>query len=112
LVKYIRNFAKRVRKKDSSIVLASHNIEDFLQNDISELTKPIFSIPTYRFLFYPGVLDTKNYMEVMNITPSEFKLIHKPNRGNCLFASGTNRFNLNVFAPDYKKTLFGSGGGR
>ena len=44
-IEYIRNAMKRVRKKDSSIILASQNIEDFLIPSIREFTKPLFSIP-------------------------------------------------------------------
>lgn len=53
-IEYIRNAAKRVWKKDSSIILASQNIEDFLIPGIREFTKPLFSIPTHHFLFNPG----------------------------------------------------------
>ena len=45
-IEYIRNAMKRVRKKESSIILASQNIEDFLIPEIREFTKPLFSIPT------------------------------------------------------------------
>ena len=112
MVKYVRNFAKRVRKRDSAIILASQNIEDFLAKDIAELTKPLFAIPTYRFLFYPGSIDKKLYMNLLNVNESEYKLIQSPNRGNCLFLSGNEKFNLQVEAPDYKEVLFGSAGGR
>lgn len=50
-IEYIRNCMKRVRKKDSSIILASQNIEDFLIPSIREFTKPLFSIPTHQFMF-------------------------------------------------------------
>lgn len=50
----IRNGMKRVRKKESSFVLASQNIEDFLLPEIKEFTKPLFSIPSHHFLFFPG----------------------------------------------------------
>lgn len=53
-IEYIRNAMKRVRKKDSSIILASQNIEDFLILSIREFTKPLFSIPTHQFLFNAG----------------------------------------------------------
>ena len=43
-IEYIRNLMKRDRKKDSLLVLASQNIEDFLQPGVRELTKPLFSI--------------------------------------------------------------------
>ena len=41
-IEYIRNAMKRVRKKESSIVIASQNIEDFLLPEIKEFTKPLF----------------------------------------------------------------------
>lgn len=112
MVKYIRNYMKRVRKKESAIVLASQNIEDYLQKDIAELTKPLFAIPTYKFLFYPGSIDKKLYMDLLNINESEYNLIKAPSRGNCLFISGIEKYNLQVKAPKYKEVLFGSAGGR
>lgn len=54
-IEYIRNASKRVRKKESSIILASQNIEDFLLPEVKELTKPLFSIPTHQFLFNAGM---------------------------------------------------------
>lgn len=112
MVKYIRNYMKRVRKKDSAIVLASQNIEDYLQKDIAELTKPLFAIPTYKFLFYPGSIDKKLYMDLLNINESEYNLIKSPGRGNTLFISGTEKYNLQVEVPEYKSKLFGTAGGR
>ena len=53
-IEYLRNCMKRVRKKDSSVILASQNIEDFLIPSIREFTKPLFSIPTHQFLFNAG----------------------------------------------------------
>ena len=50
-IEYIRNSMKRVRKRDSIVILASQNIEDFLIPSIREFTKPLFSIPTHQFLF-------------------------------------------------------------
>ena len=58
-VEYIRNFMKRVRKKESAVILASQNIEDFLVENVRELTRPLFSIPTHIFLFYPGTIEKK-----------------------------------------------------
>lgn len=54
-IEYIRNAMKRVRKKDSAILIASQNINDFLMPDVCELTKPLFAIPTHQFLFNPGI---------------------------------------------------------
>ncbi|MEA5038280.1 MAG: type VI secretion protein, partial [Clostridiaceae bacterium] len=61
-IEYIRNFMKRVRKKESSVILASQNHEDFAIPGIAELTKPLFSIPTHAFLFNAGNIDKKFYI--------------------------------------------------
>ena len=111
-IEYIRNAMKRVRKKDSAIILASQNIEDFLIPSIREFTKPMFSIPTHQFLFNPGSINPKEYMEALQIEPSEFELIRYPERGTCLYRCGNERYLLQVIAPDYKSKLFGKSGGR
>lgn len=111
-VEYIRNFMKRVRKKDSSIILASQNLEDFNLPKIKEYTKPLFSIPTHQFLFNAGNIDKKFYMDTLQLETSEFELIRYPQRGICLYRCGNERYNLKVIAPEYKEKLFGNAGGR
>lgn len=111
-IEYIRNAMKRVRKKDSSIILASQNIEDFLIPTIREYTKPLFSIPTHQFLFNVGQINPKEYMDALQVEPSEFELIKYPERGTCLYRCGNERYLLQVIAPEYKSVLFGKAGGR
>lgn len=111
-IEYIRNAMKRVRKKDSSVILSSQNIEDFLIPGIREYTKPLFSIPTHQFLFNAGQINPKEYMDALQIEPSEFELIKYPERGTCLYRCGNERYLLQVIAPEYKSKLFGQGGGR
>ena len=111
-IEYIRNAMKRVRKKESSVILASQNIEDFLLPDIRELTKPLFSIPTHQFLFNAGQINPREYMDALQVEECEFELIKYPERGTCLFRCGNERYLLQVKAQEYKSALFGSGGGR
>ena len=111
-IEYIRNAMKRVRKKDSSIILASQNIEDFLIPSIREYTKPLFSIPTHQFLFNAGQINPKEYMDALQVEPSEFELIKYPERGTCLYRCGNERYLLQVIAPEYKAAMFGKAGGR
>ncbi len=111
-IEYIRNAMKRVRKKDSSIILASQNIEDFLIPSIREFTKPLFSIPTHQFLFNAGQINPKEYMDALQVESSEFELIKYPERGTCLYRCGNERYLLQVIAPEYKSALFGKAGGR
>ena len=111
-IEYIRNAMKRVRKKESTMILASQNIEDFLIPGIKEMTKPLFSIPTHQFLFNPGQINPKDFMDALQIEPSEYDLIKYPERGSCLYRCGNERYLLQVKAPSYKAELFGSAGGR
>lgn len=111
-IEYLRNCMKRVRKKDSSVILASQNIEDFLIPSIREFTKPLFSIPTHQFLFNAGQINPKEYMDALQVEPSEFELIKYPERGTCLYRCGNERYLLQVIAPEYKAAIFGKAGGR
>ncbi len=111
-VEYIRNFMKRVRKKESAVILASQNIEDFLVENVRELTRPLFSIPTHIFLFYPGTIEKKIYTDMLQVEDSEFGLIQFSQRGVCLYKCGNERYCLCVIAPNHKAALFGAAGGR
>ena len=111
-IEYIRNILKRVRKKESALILASQNLEDFDVDGIRELTRPLFAIPTHQFLFNAGSVDKKFYMDNLQLEGSEYELIRCPQRGVCLYKCGNERYLLEVHAPEYKEKLFGKAGGR
>lgn len=111
-IEYIRNGMKRVRKKESSFILASQNIEDFLIPEIREFTKPLFSIPTHTFFFNVGNCSPVEFMDTVQLLKPEYDLIAHPERGTCLYRCGNERYLLQVHAPAYKEALFGSAGGR
>ena len=110
-VTYIRNCLKRVRKKESSLILASQNLEDFDQPGIRELTRPLFAIPTHQFLFNPGAIDGRFYMDNLQLEKFEYELVCQAQKGNCLYKCGKERYLLQVIAPKHKRTLFGTAGG-
>lgn len=111
-IEYIRNALKRVRKKESAMLLASQNLEDFDQPAVRELTKPLFAIPPHQFLFNPGSIDGRAYREMLQLDEAEYELIRFPQRGVCLYKCGNERYLLEVHAPAYKEALFGAAGGR
>lgn len=111
-IEYIRNILKRVRKKESALILASQNLEDFDVDGIRELTRPLFAIPTHQFLLNAGSVDKKFYMDNLQLEGSEYELIRCPQRGVCLYKCGNERYLLEVHAPEYKEKLFGKAGGR
>lgn len=111
-IEYIRNCLKRVRKKESAMLLASQNLEDFDQEGVREMTKPMFSIPPHQFLFNAGSIDKHSYMDMLQLEEAEYNLIKFPQKGVCLYKCGNERYLLEVIAPEYKSKLFGTAGGR
>ena len=112
IIEYIRNTLKRVRKKESNLIMASQNLEDFDREGIRELTKPLFAIPPHQFIFKCGSIDKRFYMDLLQLEEAEYNLIRFPQRGVCLFKCGNERYLLEVHAPAYKEALFGTAGGR
>lgn len=111
-IEYIRNTLKRVRKKESSLIMASQQLEDFNVDGIRELTRPLFGIPTHQFIFHCGAVDKQFYLQNLQLEESEYELIRYPQNGVCLYKCGVERFLLEVHAPDYKAALYGTAGGR
>ena len=112
IIEHIRNTLKRVRKKESNLIMASQNLEDFDREGIRELTKPLFAIPPHQFIFNCGSIDKRFYMDLLQLEEAEYNLIRFPQRGVCLFKCGNERYLLEVHAPAYKEALFGTAGGR
>ena len=111
-IEYIRNCLKRVRKRDSALIMASQNLEDFDQEGVREMTKPLFAIPPHQFLFNPGSIGRRFYMDMLQLDEAEFELIRRARRGECLFKCGAERYHLKVISPDHKAVLFGTAGGK
>ena len=110
-IEYIRNCLKRVRKRNSALILASQNLEDFDIQGVRELTRPLFAIPTHQFLFHGGKVDKKFYMDNLQLESAEYDLISSPQRGVCLFKCGADRNLLDVHAPPHKHALIVGGEG-
>ena len=108
---YVRSFVKRGRKRNSNVIIASQNPEDFTAPDIISYTKPIVSTPTHKFLFYPGDINREEYIKFMGIKDSEYKIFEIPNQGYCLYMCGLERYHLHVVAPPFITPLFGTAGG-
>ena len=111
-VEYIRNSLKRVRKKESALILASQNLEDFDQSRGLGVVYKSLAIPSHVFLFNAGTIDKRFYMDLLQLEPEEYELIRQSQRGICLYKCGNERYLLEVHAPSYKEKLFGAAGGR
>ena len=78
------------------------NITDLSVDEINEMIKTAEDI----------IENPKEYMDALQVEPSEFELIKYPERGTCMYRCGNERYLLQVIAPEYKAALFGKSGGR
>ena len=111
-IEYIRNCLKRVRKRDSALMMASQNLEDFNQREVREMTRPLFAIPPHQFFFNPGTTEKQFFTNMLQMEDTEFDLISKAQNGECLFRCGSDRYMMKVIAPEHKAKLFGTKGGK
>ena len=111
-IEYIRGMLKRCRKKDSSLIMASQNIEDFALPGVAEMTKPLFSIPAHQFLFNAGSIDRRFFMDNLQLEDAEYDIVRFSLKTECLYKCGNERHQLVVVAPPHKAALFGKAGGR
>ena len=70
------------------------------------------AIPPHQFLFNPGSIGKRFYMDMLQLDEAEFELIQRARRGECLYKCGMERYHLEGKAPTHKAVLFGSAGGR
>ena len=111
-IEYIRGMLKRCRKKDSSLIMASQNIEDFALPGVAEMTKPLFSIPTHQFLYNAGSISRRFFMDNLQLEDAEYDIVRFSLKTECLYKCGNERHQLVVVAPPHKAALFGKAGGR
>ena len=94
------------------IMLASNEVPRIAQqfgldSSVKEYTKPLFSIPTHHFLFYPGNINPKDFEDALMVEPNEYALIKFGERGTCLYRCGNERYLLLVQAPEYNQSHAG-----
>jgi len=87
-------------------------LSPFLLPEIKEFTKPLFSIPSHSFLFFPGNISPTDYTDALQLVESEYRLIQYAERGACVYRCGNERYLLQVHAPAHKEIMFGKAGGR
>ena len=112
MAKYLSNIARRARKYNCCLLTATQKIMDCLDDRISYFTAAIFDITTYKFLFFPGLVDVSRVQSKLGLTDGEISCIRVPRRGNCLLKVADDRYNLVIPLFGYETALFGQGGGR
>lgn len=113
IAKYLKDFIKRARKYDASIVIATQQLADFLDSAIYHISSALFNTPTYKFMFNPGELDFNKIQSLLSLNEGELAYLGEAKKKHCLFKIGSyTRYAMEVGALPYEAELFGKGGGR
>lgn len=90
-LEYVRSISKRARKYNSSIVVITQSIEDFLNEKIRLYGQSLLANATYKLFFKCDGQDLKDIQETFNLTDKETKLIYNANRGECILTAGIRK---------------------
>lgn len=96
---YVRNISKRARKYNSSIIVITQSIEDFLNEKIKLYGQSLLANSTYKLFFKMDGQDLRDVVKVFNLSKKEEELIYNAKRGECLLSAGNRKIFVNVKVP-------------
>jgi len=102
-LEYLRNISKRARKYNSSIVVITQSIEDFLNEKIKLYGQSLLANATYKMFFKCDGQDLRDIQETFNLTNKETKLIYNAKTGECLLVAGIRKIFTTLYMDEEEK---------
>lgn len=90
-LEYVRYISKMARKHNSSIVVVTQSIEDFLNEKIRLYGQSLLTNSTYKMFFKTDGKDLKDIVNTFKLTEQEEKMLLNANVGECLFMAGIRK---------------------
>ena len=104
-LEYLKNISKRARKYNSSIIVITQSIEDFLNEKIRLYGQSLFTNSTYKLFFKLDGQDLKDVQETFKLTDKETQLIYNAKIGEALFTAGIRKIFINMQIDKKEKEL-------
>lgn len=98
-LEYVRNISKRARKYNSSIIVITQSIEDFLNDKIKLYGQSLLANSTYKLFFKTDGQDLRDIIKTFNLTNKEESLIYNAKKGECLLTAGTRKIFATLKIP-------------
>ncbi len=111
-LEYVRYISKMARKHNSSIVVVTQSIEDFLNEKIRLYGQSLLTNSTYKMFFKTDGKDLKDIVTTFKLTEQEEKMLLNANVGECLFMAGIRKiyimfklfqYELEMIDPKFNK---------
>lgn len=90
-LEYVRNISKRARKYNSSIVVITQSIQDYLNEKIKLYGQSLLANATYKMFFKCDGQDLRDLQETFKLTEKETKLIYNAKVGECILVAGIRK---------------------
>lgn len=98
----LRDFSKRIRKYDGSLIIVTQNIIDFLAPELARLGQPVISNASQKLLMRQEDKDLEALQSLLNLSEAEVDLLSSAKRGEGLFIAGNQRTQIKIEASPYE----------
>lgn len=98
-LEYLRNISKRARKYNSSIIVISQSLEDWLNEKIRLYGQSLLANSTYKMFFKMDGQDLRDVVKTFALTKKEENLIYNAKKGECLLTAGTRKIFATLKIP-------------
>lgn len=98
-LEYLRNISKRARKYNSSIIVISQSLEDWLNEKIRLYGQSLLANSTYKLFFKMDGQDLRDVVKTFSLTKKEENLIYNAKKGECLLTAGTRKIFATLKIP-------------
>ena len=104
-LEYLRNISKRARKYNSSIIVVTQSIEDFLNEKIKLYGQSLLANSTYKLFFKSDGQDLRDIVKTFGLSKKEESLIYNAQKGNCLISAGTRKIFATIKIPNKERKI-------
>jgi len=100
--KTLRNFQKRFRKYNGSLLISTQEINDFTMGSIADYGKAILDNATYKILLGADGKNLEAMTDIYNLNNQEESIITQKIQGQGLLLAGNKRMQVQVDIADYE----------
>ena len=109
---FLRNFSKRCRKYEGSLILVTHSVVGFLDVEVKLYGQELLDNTTYRVFFGTDGKNLKETAQLFDFTEMEQNILMMGARREALVMLGNQRMHVVFELPEYKLKAMGTAGGR
>lgn len=107
---FLRDVAKRIRKYEGCLIIASQNVVDFLDPAVSRFGQAVLDNPSYKILLNQGDKDLEVLTNLVRLTEAERELLSGAKRGEGLLVAGNQRIHIKIEASHHEMPYLVGGG--